>query len=115
MFRADRNHVHHLMARAAPERKEIVFVIYFVAAFFCVMAMAVSISRSASLGLALVVIEVIVVLLMQNISVRRDARALSRELRRQLRETFFKDGSVTESSHPDSDLVSTETRTNRAS
>jgi UDP-GlcNAc:undecaprenyl-phosphate GlcNAc-1-phosphate transferase len=115
MFRADRNHVHHLMARAAPERKEIVFVIYFVAAFFCVMAMAVSISRSASLGLALVVIEVIVVLLMRNIGVRREARALSLEQRRQLRETFFKDGSVTESSHPDSDLVSTETRTNRAS
>src|SRR5207237_2468873 len=57
---ADRNHVHHLMVRASPERKQIVLVIYFVAACFCGMALVVSISRSATLGFALVAMEVMV-------------------------------------------------------
>jgi UDP-GlcNAc:undecaprenyl-phosphate GlcNAc-1-phosphate transferase len=67
MFQADRNHVHHLMARAAPGRKRIVLVIYFVAACFCLMALVVAVSRSAVLGVALVLGEVVVVFLMRNL------------------------------------------------
>jgi len=70
MFQADRNHVHHLMARAAPSRKQIVVVIYGVAASFCAMALVVAVSRSAALGTALVVVEVLVVFLMRNLGVR---------------------------------------------
>src|SRR5438093_10875129 len=64
MFQADRNHLHHLMAHAAPERKHIVLVIYVVAASFCAMALVVSLSRSALLGAALMIVEVAVVLVM---------------------------------------------------
>src|SRR2546428_14090279 len=42
MFKADRNHLHHRMARLAPQRKQIVLVIYFVAACFCAMALIVA-------------------------------------------------------------------------
>src|SRR5207249_3446699 len=70
MFQADRNHVHHLMARAAPGRKQIVVVIYGVAASFCAMALVVAVIRSAALGAALVVVEVLVVFLMRNLGVR---------------------------------------------
>src|SRR6059036_3589455 len=70
MFQADRNHLHHLMVRAAPQRKQIVLVIFFVAACFCAMAAVVSVSRSAELGTALVVVEVLVVFLMRNLGVR---------------------------------------------
>src|SRR5437867_7623941 len=89
MFQADRNHLHHVIARAAPERKQIVPVIYGVAASFCAMALLVAISRSAELGTALVVVEVLVVFLMRNLGVRRKARALSFKQRRQVREGFL--------------------------
>ena len=90
MFQADRNHLHHIMTRAAPSRRRIVLVIYFVASFFCVMALIVAISRSASLGLALVVVEVMVVLLMRNLRFRPKARVLSLTQRRQVREVLIR-------------------------
>ncbi len=89
MFQADRNHIHHLMARTAPGRKKIVLVIYLVAACFCAMALVVAVSRSAALGTALVVVEVLVVLLMRNLGVRRKARLLSLQQRQQVREAFM--------------------------
>jgi len=89
MFQADRNHVHHLMARAAHGRKQIVLLIYFVAACFCAMALVVAISRSEILGVALVTVEVIVVFLMRNLDVRRGVRALSVKHRRGVRREFF--------------------------
>src|SRR6059036_1807816 len=89
MFQADRNHIHHLLARTAPGRKQIVLVIYFVAACFCAMALVVAVSRSAALGTALVVVEVLVVLLMRNLGVRRKARLLSLQQRQQVREAFM--------------------------
>src|SRR5437867_11827079 len=89
MFQADRNHIHHLMARTAPGRKKIVLVIYLVAACFCAMALLVAVSRSAALGSALVGVEVLVVLLMRNLGVRRKARLLSLQQRQQVREAFM--------------------------
>jgi len=89
MFQADRNHVHHLMARAAPGRKQIVVVIYGVAACFCAMALAVAVGRSAALGTALVVVEVLVVFLMRNLGVRGHARVLSLQQRQQVRQRLM--------------------------
>jgi hypothetical protein len=89
MFQADRNHVHHLLARTAPGRKHIVVVIYCVAAFFCMMALAVAVSRSAVLGVALVAVEVAVVFLMRNMGVQPKALALSLDQRREVRERFL--------------------------
>ncbi len=88
MFQADRNHVHHLMARTAPSRKQIVLVIYCVAASFCLMALLVAVSRSAVLGVALVIVEVAVVALMRNTGIDSRARVLSLEQRRKVRAHF---------------------------
>ena len=89
MFQADRNHLHHLMAHVAPERKHIVLVIYFVAACFCGMALIVSVSRSAILGTVLVIVEILVVFLMRSVGVRHKARAISLMQRQEIREEFF--------------------------
>src|SRR5438093_2357875 len=89
MFQADRNHLHHLMAHIAPERKHIVLVIYFVAACFCAMALIVSVSRSAMLGTILVIVEILVVFLMRSVGVRHKARAISLMQRQEVREEFF--------------------------
>jgi len=77
MFKADRNHLHHRMARLAPQRKQIVLVIYFVAACFCAMALIVAVSRSAELGIALVIVEIAVVLLLRSVGAVREAQARS--------------------------------------
>ncbi len=89
MFEADRNHIHHLMTHITPERKQIVLVIYFVAACFCAMALLVSVSRSATLGSVLVIVEVLVVFLMRTMGIRREARAISLKQRQETREEFF--------------------------
>src|SRR5207244_6277768 len=57
MFKADRNHLHHRMARVAPQRKQIVLVIYFVAACFCGMALIVAVSCSTDLGITVVNVQ----------------------------------------------------------
>src|SRR2546428_10930375 len=57
MFKADRNHLHHRMARLAPQRKQIVLVIYFVAACFCAMALIVAGGRGAGLRNAPRIVE----------------------------------------------------------
>jgi UDP-GlcNAc:undecaprenyl-phosphate GlcNAc-1-phosphate transferase len=89
VFQADRNHLHHLVAHIAPERKWIVLVIYSLAASFCAMALIVSVIRSAALGIALVLVEVAVVCLMRTIG--HKARSISVTQRQQLREGFFAD------------------------
>jgi UDP-GlcNAc:undecaprenyl-phosphate GlcNAc-1-phosphate transferase len=91
MFKADRNHLHHLMARAAPERHRIVLVIYLVAASFCVMALVVSISRNALLGALLVVVEVGVIFLMRTIGARHEAQDIAERHRQEIREEVFAD------------------------
>ena len=89
MFRADRNHLHHLMARVAPERKHIVLAIYVVAACFCAMALIVALSRSPVLGTTLVVVEVLVLLVMRRLGIRREVQTLSLLQRSQMREVFL--------------------------
>src|SRR2546428_12033484 len=46
MFKADRNHLHHRMARVAPQFKRIVLVIFFVAACFCATSLFVAETRT---------------------------------------------------------------------
>jgi UDP-GlcNAc:undecaprenyl-phosphate GlcNAc-1-phosphate transferase len=70
VFRADSNHLHHLMMEGAPERRAVVVALYLVAAAFCAMALVVGLSRSGPLGAALVLVEIAVVLLMRKMRVQ---------------------------------------------
>ncbi len=89
MFQADRKHFHHLLAYVAPERKQIVPIIYALATCFCAMSLMVALSRSAQLGIVLVMVETLVIFLIRRLGVRREARTLALEQRRQVREGFF--------------------------
>jgi UDP-N-acetylmuramyl pentapeptide phosphotransferase/UDP-N-acetylglucosamine-1-phosphate transferase len=83
VFRADSNHLHHLMMEGAPERRAVVVALYLVAAAFCAMALVVGLSRSGPLGAALVLVEIAVVLLMRKwrhrIAAPRRTRGLAPE------------------------------------
>jgi UDP-GlcNAc:undecaprenyl-phosphate GlcNAc-1-phosphate transferase len=88
MFRADRNHLHHLMLRLGPSRGRIVVVIYSIVLVFCAMALSVAISRNATWGFILIGIEVAVIFAMRQIGLKSDVNRMSFEKRRSAREAL---------------------------
>jgi len=86
MFHADRNHLHHLMARLAPSRNRIVILIYSVAVAFCALAFLAAASKNTNLGFVLVALEILVVFGMRQVGLNADAFKMSLEKRRGVRE-----------------------------
>ena len=86
MFRADRNHLHHLMERHGASRRGIVRVIYLLVLVTCSMAMIVGLTKDSGLGIALVLVEVAAVLLVRSLGFSREARTLSKAAQAELRE-----------------------------
>jgi UDP-GlcNAc:undecaprenyl-phosphate GlcNAc-1-phosphate transferase len=86
MFRADHNHLHHLMVRLGPSRGRIVLVIYSVAICFCAMALLVAASRNVSLGFVLIGLEFVVIFSIRRMGLHADARRISQEQRNIVRE-----------------------------
>jgi hypothetical protein len=82
VFRADHNHMHHLMLRLAPNRRKIVIVIYTIATVFCAMTLIVSTSRSRGLGLLLVGLEILVVFGIRQLGMKADVLRISLEKRK---------------------------------
>src|SRR2546428_6670007 len=74
MFQADRNHLHHLLANIAPGRKQIVLIIYFVAACFCAMALIVAARRSGQLRIAPCIVQIAVVLFLRSLGTVREGQ-----------------------------------------
>ncbi len=85
MFTADRNHLHHLMARHGANRRTIVRVIYLLVLVTCVMAMVVGLTKHYTLGITLVVVEVAAVVAVRSLGFSRQAKVLSTEARAEMR------------------------------
>jgi UDP-GlcNAc:undecaprenyl-phosphate/decaprenyl-phosphate GlcNAc-1-phosphate transferase len=86
MFRPDRSHLHHLMARLGPSRSRIVIAIYSVAVLFCGMALLVATSRNMNLGFVLIGLEILVVFTMRQMGLHADVLRISLEKRKIARE-----------------------------
>jgi UDP-GlcNAc:undecaprenyl-phosphate GlcNAc-1-phosphate transferase len=82
MFRADRNHLHHILLDPAHQRQRVVWILYSVALIGCLMALAVTLSRSATLGYALLVVEVLAIALIRLAGVKTRVREQVGSLRR---------------------------------
>jgi UDP-GlcNAc:undecaprenyl-phosphate GlcNAc-1-phosphate transferase len=89
VFRADRNHVHHLMQRHGASRPMVVRTLYLFVLVSCVMALAVALTKSSGLGIALVVVEAGAILLIRTLGLARLTRTLSNDQREELREKWF--------------------------
>src|SRR6201999_4462120 len=74
MFRADRNHLHHLLSRFSSRRSRIVGTIYVVVLGSCCMALLVATTGQSALGIALIVVEFTVILAMRHGGLARAAR-----------------------------------------
>jgi UDP-GlcNAc:undecaprenyl-phosphate/decaprenyl-phosphate GlcNAc-1-phosphate transferase len=89
MFRADRNHVHHLLQRHGTSRPTVVRVLYAFVLVSCAMAATVALTKSSGLGMTLVIVEAAAVLLIRTLGFPRFTRALSSSQREELREKWF--------------------------
>ena len=62
MFRADREHLHHVLERVVADRKRIVVGIYSLVFVFCALGLVAVVTKSEHLGISLLVVELLVVL-----------------------------------------------------
>ncbi len=85
MFRADHNHLHHLLARFSSRRSRIVGTIYVVVLGSCCMALLVATTGQSALGIALIVVEFTVILAMRHGGLARAAGRLSRRQRDEIK------------------------------
>jgi UDP-GlcNAc:undecaprenyl-phosphate GlcNAc-1-phosphate transferase len=89
MFRADRNHVHHLMQRHGASRPTVVRMLYLFVLISCAMALTVGLTKSSGLGITLVIVEGAAILLVRTLGFARFTRALADDQREELREKWF--------------------------
>ncbi|MEA2602419.1 MAG: UDP-GlcNAc:undecaprenyl-phosphate/decaprenyl-phosphate GlcNAc-phosphate transferase [Acidobacteriota bacterium] len=85
MFRADRKHLHHLLAHLGGKRSRIVAMIYCLVLSFCALALLVAITGQTALGVALVVLEFSVVLAMRQKGLAVEAGRLARLQREEIK------------------------------
>jgi UDP-GlcNAc:undecaprenyl-phosphate GlcNAc-1-phosphate transferase len=85
MFRADRQHLHHLLLHHGRSRQRVVTWIYGIVLTFCALALVVALTRNPMLGVVVLVIEGIVMLAMRQRWLRDRIAQLSRERRDALR------------------------------
>jgi UDP-GlcNAc:undecaprenyl-phosphate/decaprenyl-phosphate GlcNAc-1-phosphate transferase len=67
MFKADRNHLHHVLEPLVARRGRIVAAIYGVVLLFCALALTVALTHNAVLGLVLVGLEFLAVLMLRQL------------------------------------------------
>ena len=89
IFRADRNHVHHLMQRHGASRPTVVRLLYIFVLISCAMALTVALTKSSGLGVTLVIVEAAAILLIRTLGFPRFTRALADDQREELREKWF--------------------------
>ena len=89
IFRADRNHVHHLMQRHGASRPTVVRLLYIFVLISCAMALTVALTKSSGLGISLVIVEIAAILLIRTLGFPRFTRALADDQREELREKWF--------------------------
>lgn len=89
IFRADRNHVHHLMQQHGAGRPTVVRMLYLFVLISCAMALTVALTKSSGLGIALVIVEAAAILLVRTLGFPRFTRALADNQREELREKWF--------------------------
>jgi UDP-GlcNAc:undecaprenyl-phosphate GlcNAc-1-phosphate transferase len=84
MFRADRNHIHHLLLHRR-DRGRVVAWIYATVIVFCGLAMVVALTRNPTLGLFVLAIEGVVILALRRSGVQARLAQASAEQRQALR------------------------------
>jgi UDP-GlcNAc:undecaprenyl-phosphate GlcNAc-1-phosphate transferase len=97
IFRADRNHMHHLMESWAGDRSRVVKILYVMVAISCGMALVVAATKNFQIGFALVLAELLAVGLIRRAGMAARARVTSTEQRSRVRRWLVGRGFLPES------------------
>jgi len=81
MFRADRNHIHHLLQHVRGSRTSVVGTIYAVVLGSCVAALLVAVSGDALLGLVLLAVEFLALFGIRRLGMAREAAKIAQQQR----------------------------------
>lgn len=81
MFRADRNHLHHLLQHVRGSRTGVVTTIYAVVLGSCAAALLVAVSGDALLGLVLLAVEFLALFGIRRLGMAREAAKLAQQQR----------------------------------
>jgi UDP-GlcNAc:undecaprenyl-phosphate/decaprenyl-phosphate GlcNAc-1-phosphate transferase len=100
MFRADRNHVHHLLLSHSKSRGRVVGWIYGTVLVFCGLALVVALTRNPLLGVVVLGIEGGVLVLLRQTDFRRRLTDLARRRRRELKTEMGWEGDDTGAGQP---------------
>ncbi len=93
MFKADRQHLHHLALSLGPKRRQIVLWLYALVAVFCLMSVWVAIQGDMWLGIWLLFIEVFAVFFIRRAGMKAEARELAVRGREEARRLLNKPSS----------------------
>jgi UDP-GlcNAc:undecaprenyl-phosphate GlcNAc-1-phosphate transferase len=85
MFRADRNHLHHLLLSLARSRAQVVRLIYVMVVLACVFAITVAVARSLTVGLIMLGVELIAVAVIRRFGFAARLREMSEAQRKEVR------------------------------
>lgn len=86
MFKADRNHLHHLLQDWAGDRRSVVLVLYGLIVLSCVAALVVAVKENWVIGLVLVGVELGAVVAVRRLGLSARLKASAAEARRAIRE-----------------------------
>lgn len=79
VFRADQNHLHHLLASFPFTRRQAVRWVYVMVAVSCVMALTVAFTKQGGLGWALILIELVAIVAVRRFGLAHRARQMTLE------------------------------------
>jgi len=91
MFKADRQHVHHLLLNVAPKRGTVVVLLYAIVSVFCAAALVASLTKNIPLGMALLLLEGGVIIVIRKAGMKAAARTLAATQREEARKLLVPD------------------------
>lgn len=89
MFRADRQHLHHLLLQVGAGHRRIVAWIYALVLACCGLALVVAVTRNRTLGLVLLAVEFVVIVGMRRLGIAVEARRLALHKRAAVRDALI--------------------------
>jgi UDP-GlcNAc:undecaprenyl-phosphate GlcNAc-1-phosphate transferase len=92
MFRADRNHLHHLLLSLARSRALVVRMIYVMVVLACLFAITVALAQSLTVGLIMLVVELVAVAAIRRFGFAARLREMSEARRQEVRVLLVEEG-----------------------
>jgi len=92
MFRADRNHLHHLLLSLAGSRALVVRTVYLLVVLACLFAITVAVAKSLTVGLIMLAVELAAVWAIRRSGLAARLREISEAQRQEVKVLLVEEG-----------------------